>query len=276
MASAHAHSSPRAAELLERIARISAQAQARAADLDVRAAFPAADMRALADAGVLSAVLPGRMGGAVFGDGESSGAFLLRVLRRLGGGNLAVGRLFEAHVNALRLVMRYGTAAQLQATADQARAGRLFALWVTDAADRPLRLTRDGDFIVLDGVKSFCSAAGHADLAVVTATDANQETRLMMLAQDAGERVLHRGLALQGLRAATTGEVDFSGCRVAADVLIGAAGITCASLSSQPARGGVPPWPWGDLLRCCRSRANSWPAVDATATPTSAPGSAAQ
>lgn len=57
---------------------------------------------------------------------EPDGALdLLKALRLLGRGNLCLGRLYEGPVNALRLIVRYGTAAQARTGGDDALTGRL-------------------------------------------------------------------------------------------------------------------------------------------------------
>ena len=90
--------------LLQRSAReVGDKAFARADDYDEDGAYPAADVAALHEAGLLTAVLPVKCGGAGL-----PGLFLSEVLRSIGSGSLPLGRLFEGHVNALELVLRYG------------------------------------------------------------------------------------------------------------------------------------------------------------------------
>ena len=90
---------------------------------------------------------------------EATGAIhLAEVLRLIGRGNLSLGRLYEAHVNVLRLIARYGTDRQMQHAADLVLDGKLFGLWVTDALDAQVYLTED---FVLHGMKAPCSGAGH-------------------------------------------------------------------------------------------------------------------
>ena len=79
------------------------QAFARAALYDEDGAYPLADVAALAERGLLTATLPRELGG----DGIGPLA-LSEVLRQIGAGSLPLGRLFEGHVNALDLVVRYG------------------------------------------------------------------------------------------------------------------------------------------------------------------------
>jgi alkylation response protein AidB-like acyl-CoA dehydrogenase len=103
-----------------------------------------------------------------------------------------------------------------------ARAGHLHALWVTDGTD-PLRYTRATRFIKLSGQKRFCSAAGHATRAVVTAAGPDGETRMLLLPLGNGEAVRHLPTALQGARSAGTGCVDFSNVRHGTEVVFGPA-----------------------------------------------------
>ena len=96
--------------LLQRSAREAGEkAFARAGDYDEDGAYPAADVASLREAGLLTAVLPSKCGGA-----ELTGVSLSDVLRSIGSGSLPLGRLFEGHVNALELVLRYGNAQQIE------------------------------------------------------------------------------------------------------------------------------------------------------------------
>ena len=123
---------------------------------------------------------------------------LAGVLMRLGMGNLAVGRIVEAHINARHLIARYGSPDQKTRAAAQARAGHLFALWVTDPPGDNLRMIRTPDGFRLDGGKMFCSAAGFATRALVTAVDDAGHSRMMVIALGNGERVPAAGGAIAG------------------------------------------------------------------------------
>jgi len=69
--------------------------------------------------------------------------------------------------------------------------------------------------IALGGAKQFCSAAGFATRAAVTAQDPNGAARMLILRLGAGEAVASLPSPMQGMRAALTGAVDFSGCETA-------------------------------------------------------------
>ena len=180
----------------------------RATALDEAAAFPAEDIAALAERGALLAPLPRQAGGLGWGTQPDGAAGALSLLRLLGQGNLAVGRVFEAHVNAIRLIARYGAANDLAAAARAAGDGSLFALWVTDPPDGGLTLLPGG---VLRGRKQFCSGAGHVSHAVMTAQDPDGQVRLVMAKLGSGVTVTKLAGGMQGMRAATTGQAAFAG-----------------------------------------------------------------
>jgi alkylation response protein AidB-like acyl-CoA dehydrogenase len=190
------------------------------------AEFPTEAIRLLAEAGALTAPLPIAFGGLGLGTERHRGRVLLDFLHLMGQSGLPLGRLIEAHINALRIVMRCGNDEQQALVAEAVRGGALFALWVTDPpGDRGLRLVANGDALVLIGQKMFCSGAGHATHAVVTAEDAIRgETRLLIVELGGAERVSALSAGLAGMRAAVTGQVDFTGLATGADRIIGAPG----------------------------------------------------
>lgn len=198
------------ARLLARLADLRSAIAARAAGYDAAASFPLDDWSALRAVGLLAAVLPQRAGGLGLGTEPCGAEALMQALRCLGGANLAVGRLFEAHVNALRLVTHFGTSAQLTHVAATVRAGATFGLWVTDPPEAALRASSEGR---LQGGKAFCSGAGQLSHAVVTLRDPTDAVRLAIL-PTAGVVATPLPMQLQGMRAATTGQVSFDGLRI--------------------------------------------------------------
>ncbi len=194
------------------IARLSAHLptmQGRAAALDEAARFPAEDIADLRAIGVLAAPVPLRLGGQGLGTEPHAAGATLELFRALGRGNLALGRLVEAHVNALRLMFRYGDEALCHSAAEDAAAGHLIALWVTDPPGGGLHAGRESTII---GAKQFCSGAGHVTRAVVTVEDAG-ETRLAYAWLDKGVTMRPLPGGLSGMRAATTGQATFDGVR---------------------------------------------------------------
>jgi alkylation response protein AidB-like acyl-CoA dehydrogenase len=196
----------RPTDLLAAIERLVDAARERAPVLDAEAAFPSADIAALRAAGVPFAPVPGRLGGLGLGTQPDTALATLDLFRLLGRGNLALGRLIEAHVNALRLVFRYGDEALCRKAAQDAEAGHLAGLWVTDPPGQTLHECGGG---TISGGKQFCSGAGHVTRAVVTVQDAAGATRLAYATIDGSVTVRPLPGGLAGMRAATTGQVRF-------------------------------------------------------------------
>jgi alkylation response protein AidB-like acyl-CoA dehydrogenase len=144
--------------------QVAAAAAARAGEQDRDDGFPAQDVADLAHVGLLAAPIPSDEGGVGLGE-EPDARDLARVLRLVGYGSLALGRIYEGHVNALQLVARYGTFAQQARLFADARAMHLFGVWNTDAPGDSLRL---GDDRRHRGVKTFASGAGYVTRALVT------------------------------------------------------------------------------------------------------------
>jgi alkylation response protein AidB-like acyl-CoA dehydrogenase len=212
----------RGSTLLEYVFALLPDIAAHAAALDETPAFPRADFDALIETGLLRATLPEAYGGAGFGYGEAGADFLRLLLAGLGEASLPVARLAEAHVNALQLAFRYGTEAMQARCAADAADNHLFALWVTDPPGSALQLRPNGAAWVLEGSKSFCSGAGIASRALITAeTPGGTQMLIVPLAQ---ARVVPSGVRLSGMRAALTGTVDFSGVPVSQSDFLGAPG----------------------------------------------------
>src|SRR6185437_10433420 len=211
-------------DTLARVAALVPRMQAAAPRLDDAASFPLEDIAALREAGALALTLPveHRSGDRMWLSAQAGR--LAQVLARIGEGNLAAGRIVEAHINARHLIARYGTAEQRDNADRDVRNGHLFALWVTDPPQDHLRMTDTPAGLRLNGGKLFCSAAGHATRAIVTAVDRYGRSRMLMLELGGGERTRSLPSPLQGMRAAVTGAVDFTGCVAPRSAMLGEAG----------------------------------------------------
>jgi alkylation response protein AidB-like acyl-CoA dehydrogenase len=195
---------------------------------DVDGAFPLDDVAALQESGLLSAVLPLEFGG----DGLS-GEALCDVLRDIGWGSLPLGRLFEGHVNALGLVVRYGRREQAALVAGEARNGRLFGVWNTDDQDCLHLVVEQGRYR-LEGRKILASGAGYIKRPIVTASVPGGARLMAMPRLRPGERSDLSQWTAHGMRASATGAVDFSGLPVEAIEIVGAEG----DYQRQPAFSG--------------------------------------
>lgn len=211
-------SSIRATTLIAAVRALVPVMQDRAPVLDAEAMFPASDVADLAAVGLLAAPVPESLGGLGAGTEPSGGRIALEVLRLCGQGNPSVARLVEAHMNALRLIVRYGTPMQVREAVADALAGHLFGLWVTDARADSVRVVAGR----LCGRKEPCSGAGHCTRAVITA-EHNGETRLVFVRLSGREPVAPlRGM--QGMRAAANGAVSVDGVLAPNGFIIGRPG----------------------------------------------------
>ncbi|MCJ2073969.1 acyl-CoA/acyl-ACP dehydrogenase [Methylobacterium sp. J-030] len=212
----------RDAEAAARAVCLSAARRAGAQDRD--GGFPGEDIADLARLGLLAAPVPAALGGAGLGE-ESGAGMLAAVLRLIGSGSLALGRLYEGHVNALQLIGQYGTADQSVRLFGDARAGHLFGVWNTEPAGAGLALEAAGDGLSLSGAKSFASGAGFVTRALVTAgCPGGGGTLMLVVPLEAGSRADLSAWRAQGMRASATGTLDFSGISLADGDILGEPG----------------------------------------------------
>jgi alkylation response protein AidB-like acyl-CoA dehydrogenase len=187
-----------------------------AASHDRPGGFPAEAIAELHRTGLLAAPLPTVLGGAGLSERGRVGT-LLDVLAQVGRGSLALGRLYEGHVNALGLILSYATPAVRDRLAADARAGHLFGVWNTQSPEDGLALA-DG---LLSGGKTFASGAGWVTRPLVTARIADGRTQMLVVDLVPGERADLTAWRAQGMRASASGAVDFSGLRAGPEAQVG-------------------------------------------------------
>ncbi len=199
--------------------------EAEAGRCDRDGAFPDRGIALLREAGVLSAPLPAVTGGLGLGTQPAGALGMLRLLRLVGAANLSLGRLFEGHVNALKLLVRYGTTTQVQDAATAIRDGALFGIWVTEGADG-LRYAQDlpDGPLRLEGAKLFASGAAQVTHPLVTACSPAGDTRMLVVPLGREQAAGAMPASLSGMRGACTGRHDFSGMVRPAEVLVGTPG----------------------------------------------------
>ena len=187
----------------------------RAGALDEDGAFPAEDIAALACTGALAAPFATV--------GEDWTAELMQALRLIGHASLPLGRLFEGHVNVAVLIRRYGSAAQLENAAQEARQGALFGIWNTEGPEGVQLVRRQGR-LTLEGSKIFASGAGHVDRPLITARDEEGAVRLVLPRVDRAARADLSSWRAHGMRASATGTFRFTGLDVEPEDLVGGPG----------------------------------------------------
>jgi alkylation response protein AidB-like acyl-CoA dehydrogenase len=133
---------------------------------------PASELALLSAAGLLAAPLPVSAGGRGWGTDAQGALPMLTVLNCLGGASLPVARIYEGHVNAVRLAVRHGSPAQRASMAKAVLAGGVMGVWGADS-EQPVHLDPLPTGAVLRGVKAFASGLGDVTLAVVTVRTAD-------------------------------------------------------------------------------------------------------
>lgn len=220
--------------LAEQARSVAASAAGRAQALDEAGAFPDEEIRALHRLGLLHAPFPPALGGQDLGSPPGDPLVLMDVLGALGRGSLALGRLYEGHVNAVKLIRLYGSSENLSLVKDEADAGRLTGVWMAEDGTA-LALRGEGDGRRLDGRKILASGAGHIRRPLIAAmTDSGSQMVLPLV--DDRDRVDLSGWTAAGMKATATGTVDFSGLSIEPAAILGKPGDY---LRSPHFRGGA-------------------------------------
>ncbi|GAB4016755.1 acyl-CoA dehydrogenase family protein [Spirosoma migulaei] len=192
--------------------------------------FPEDAFGWLAETGLLAITLPGH--DLDFGRGQT--ARLLHLLKRIGSANLAVGRVYEGHINALYLIHLYATPDQCTRWyTDVTEHQRLFSVWNTQA-DHGVRLAEqkssDHDIVYrLSGTKTFCSGAGWIQRPLITGDLQADSRKGWQMAIVPTEQVSPIGQDAQfwqplGMRASASFKLDFTGVELTDADLLGQPG----------------------------------------------------
>lgn len=184
-----------------------------------------AGVAALRRDGWLRAALPAEAGGAGLGTSADPAAVrrTVDVLRALGRADLALARLYEGHLNAVKLVLLYGTPALARETCDDVANGTLLGVWGAVGA-RPLAVstTAPGHW-TLAGEKMFASGLGLVERAVLTVPDPGVPTasRLLLADVDDPARQHPEDWRASGMRATRSGRYRFDGVVLACSRVLG-------------------------------------------------------
>ena len=190
-----------------------------ASDLDRDEAFPTTAIRSLQEIGAFVAPLPQSFGGIGAGTEPGGTTTLVALLRGVGQGNLSAGRILEAHVNSVRLIMEFGSSTQRQDATQDVHDGHIYGLWVTDPPNAPLILETG----VLRGSKGPCSGAGQVTRALVTVQSQNGAT-LAVIRLNGSEHIEPMRGILHGMRSCANGTVRFDSVALPPEALIGQPG----------------------------------------------------
>jgi len=193
------------------------------------------EIAAIASSGWLVACLPRSLGGEGWGSEPDGTEEAFDALRTLGRANLSVARLFEGHMNAVKLIAIHAGHELSESVAARIRDDTLLGVWGADDPADPLRMMRDSEAIRLTGAKRFASGLGLVGAAVVTV--AGEDGPQMILAETGDPRRMDLSLwRMGGMRASNSGRYDFAGVAIEEDRLLGEPG---AFLKEPHFEGGV-------------------------------------
>jgi len=214
------------ADVLARATEIADFCANNAAAIDRNGAFPIAEFERIAKADLLAAPLPVQFGGVGLGVNADVTYELLMLLKQIGRGNLAVGRIYEGHINALQLIQTFGTPAQIETYASDARdRHKIFGVWNAEAEDGVKVHRLENGRYRLEGSKTFCSGSGFVERPFVNGALLDGSCQMCIVPMEEVATVSDPAWwQPSGMRATASFKVDFSGVELDAMSLIGQPG----------------------------------------------------
>ena len=184
--------------------------------------YPEREMQALREGGFFTVTLPGE---PLAQAGKHTPA-LLRLLTAVGEGNLAAGRIYEGHINALHLVMLYGTEEQVRRWSADARAGHLFGVWNTEMSDG-VHFDPEDNGVRVKGSKSFCSGSLRVTRPLITGQLAGEDGgwQMAIVPLDRYQPAVDVSFwSPLGMQNTVSHKIDFTGIGLDANDLLGRPG----------------------------------------------------
>ena len=197
-----------------------------AAEIDREGAFPIQEFKRIAEAGLLAIPLMPDLGGLGLGIDASFTHELLLMLKKIGWGNLVVGRIFEGHVNALQLIQTFATREQIEWFAQDARdRHKIFGVWNAEANDGLKVIPLDTDRYQLQGSKTFCSGSGFVERPFVNGVLPDGSWQMCIVPMEQVSTVSDPNWwNPTGMRATASYKVDFSNVDLSKQSIIAAPG----------------------------------------------------
>lgn len=206
-----------------RFAMLSREAEALGALYDAAPMYPDDSVALLVRTGLHAVFSPVESGGQCFSTERAENAAMLDCLRLVGRADLSLGRIFEGHVNALKLFDWYGSKRQKERLRADLANGLLYGVWATEP-EPGVAITADASGWRLSGGKSFATGAGGLARAIVTARPTDGPRRLAIVPANLVERADASGWKVRGMRATVSGTYDLEALRLSEDDLLGAPG----------------------------------------------------
>lgn len=201
-----------------------------AARVDHEAAFPWENVEAINELGLNQIFLPPEAGGH-----QLSYATYLECVRRISYRCASTGIIWATNFHAMKPVLDHGTPEQVARLLPKIAEGGLGALCITepeagsDATAMRLRLTPDGDDVVLDGSKTFITNGDVADRYLVfgkwAGIDDPRAAITAIVVEGGTPGLTSLGtVEKMGTKGSSTATLAFDGCRVPLANVIGGIG----------------------------------------------------
>ncbi|PSB03276.1 acyl-CoA dehydrogenase family protein [Merismopedia glauca] len=213
---------------------------ANAAATEAKGTFPVPEFELIAQSGLLAVPLLPKWGGLGLGIDANLTYELLMLLKQIGRGNLAVGRIYEGHVNALQLIQTFGSEEQIAAYAEDARDRHyIFGVWNAEAGDGVKVIPLENGGAKLEGSKTFCSGASYVQRPFVNGALPDGKWQMCIVPMEQVATVSDPSWwQPPGMRATVSYKIDFTGVELDAHYLIG-----------QPDEYNRQPWLSGGAIR---------------------------
>ena len=202
-----------------------------AAERDKTKAFPADNLKKMAELGLLGMMVPFEYDGS----GSDTIGYVL-ALSEIAYSCASTAVVMSVHNSIVcESILNYGTEAQKQHYLKELAMGKYigaFALTEPDAGSDPVsqrtRAVKDGDHYIINGTKRFITTGKNAGLVIVTAkTDPDARHKgisTFIVTRDNPGMVVGNLEDKMGLRASDTTDLHFQDCRVPASDMLGKAG----------------------------------------------------
>jgi len=187
---------------------------------------PATELALLRDAGLLAAPLQTDLGGKGWGTTPTGALPMLDILSALGSASLPVARIYEGHVNALKLVTAFATMSQKDKVAAAVHRGTVLGVWGADSP-APVSITVSSQVPRLIGRKSFASGLGDVGLAIITAKSSDGLQMVMADVRDP-ERATQEDWDVAAMVGSRSGSFNCENLAAGRDELLGSPGALFA------------------------------------------------
>ncbi|APU67578.1 acyl-CoA dehydrogenase family protein [Christiangramia flava] len=169
---------------------------------------------------------------------------LFNLLFHFGKTDLSVARVYEGHVNAIKLIKDFGTESQRAFYFNEVSKGKIFGVWNTDAPKNPLKASFTETKMELNGSKIFCSGGYRIDYAIVTyGSSSNRQMAVVPINSRTSVQENYAFWQAMGMENSRSTELTFTNYHIEKNVQLG-----------NPNDYELQPWFSGGSIRFCAAQ----------------------